>query len=276
MALLTRTYTFTDGTTAYGSQVESEIANVVTKLNSLNAATATWDLVKVVNSSSTPLIVDNSSGSNSIAVFRANGSDKVTVGSAGLLTTAAGVTVSGAALTMSSQNIVMGSNSITGLANGSATTDAMAYGQLPAITFQTPTIYSTQATSTDAVNYTDSGLSISITSKLSTSKVLLDVVIPVAVKAGAAAIGSIDLIITDNANATIQEYLSAFATNDLANGQQVWSQIVIKAWDTPGAAGGKTYKVRFKKNTNMTNGTVYVFPSAFGQSVGVMTATEYR
>lgn len=47
MAIITRTYTFTDGTTAYGSQVESEIANIVNALNNLDAAGATWTNVKV-------------------------------------------------------------------------------------------------------------------------------------------------------------------------------------------------------------------------------------
>jgi len=47
MSLLTRTYTFTDGTTAYGSQVDSEIANIVNCLNSLDQAGTTWTNVKV-------------------------------------------------------------------------------------------------------------------------------------------------------------------------------------------------------------------------------------
>lgn len=47
MSLVTRTYTFTDGTTAYGSQVDSEIANIVNTLNSLDQAGITWTNVKV-------------------------------------------------------------------------------------------------------------------------------------------------------------------------------------------------------------------------------------
>ena len=143
MSLITRTYTFTDGTTAYGSQVDSEIANIVNTLNNLDAATQTWDIVKIVNASSTPLIVDNSSGSNSVADFRVNGASKVTVGSGGLLTAAAGITVSGASLTMSGQTIAMGSNKITGLANGTASTDGAAFGQIPVFTdwaSYTPTV----------------------------------------------------------------------------------------------------------------------------------------
>lgn len=47
MSIITRTYSFTDGTTAYGSQVESEIANIVNTLNSLDNAGTTWTNVKV-------------------------------------------------------------------------------------------------------------------------------------------------------------------------------------------------------------------------------------
>lgn len=47
MSLISRTYTFTDGTVAYGSQVDSEIQNIVNTINSLDAATTTWDNVKV-------------------------------------------------------------------------------------------------------------------------------------------------------------------------------------------------------------------------------------
>lgn len=47
MSLLTRTYTFTDGQTAFGSQVDSEIANVVNTLNSLDQGNTTWTKVKL-------------------------------------------------------------------------------------------------------------------------------------------------------------------------------------------------------------------------------------
>lgn len=47
MALITRTYTFTDGTVAYGSQVDSEIANIVNTMNNLDSGATTWTNVKV-------------------------------------------------------------------------------------------------------------------------------------------------------------------------------------------------------------------------------------
>lgn len=47
MSLITRTYTFTDGTTAFGSQVDSEISNIVTTINNLDSGATTWTNVKV-------------------------------------------------------------------------------------------------------------------------------------------------------------------------------------------------------------------------------------
>lgn len=84
MAFINRTYTFTDGTTAYGSQVDSEIQNIVTTLNNCDTAVTTWDNVKVTT----------------------------------LLPQA---------------NVAMGGHKITGLANGTAATDAVAYGQVSGI-----------------------------------------------------------------------------------------------------------------------------------------------
>lgn len=85
MALITRTYTFTDGTVAYGSQVETEIANIVNVLNSLNIATSTWGQISILNSSSVPLIVDNSTGSQHIVDIKVNGTIKTYIGSDGNL-----------------------------------------------------------------------------------------------------------------------------------------------------------------------------------------------
>ncbi len=70
MSLFNRTYTFTDGTTAYGSQVETEIANIVLVLNNLNTATTNWGIVSALNDTNVPLIADCSGGSQHIADFK--------------------------------------------------------------------------------------------------------------------------------------------------------------------------------------------------------------
>ncbi len=96
-ALFTRTYTFVDGTTAYGSQVEAEIGNIVTLLNSLNSGTTNWGQINALHTTSVPLVADCSSGSQDIADFKnnsviktkiaSNGEITLTVGSAGLVLT---------------------------------------------------------------------------------------------------------------------------------------------------------------------------------------------
>ncbi len=91
MSLLTRTYTFTDGTTAYGSQVDSEIANIVNTINSLDQAGTSWTNVKATT-----------------------------------------ITVLG--------SIAMSGMKITGLANGTASTDAVAYQQISGVTIVTGSI----------------------------------------------------------------------------------------------------------------------------------------
>lgn len=47
MAISTRTYTFIDGTTAYGSQVEVEIAALSTLFNAIDAGTQALASLKV-------------------------------------------------------------------------------------------------------------------------------------------------------------------------------------------------------------------------------------
>lgn len=46
MALITRTYTFVDGTAAYGSQVDSEIQNIVDAVNNLGSSASPWTSLK--------------------------------------------------------------------------------------------------------------------------------------------------------------------------------------------------------------------------------------
>lgn len=47
MSQISRTYTFIDGSTAYGSQVESEISNIVMTWNNHDSGTLIWTLIKV-------------------------------------------------------------------------------------------------------------------------------------------------------------------------------------------------------------------------------------
>lgn len=49
MAAISRAYTFTDGTDAYGSQVENEFNTVFNAWNNHDAGTSSWTYVKVSN-----------------------------------------------------------------------------------------------------------------------------------------------------------------------------------------------------------------------------------
>ena len=113
-SLFIRTYTFTDGTTAYGSQVETEIGNIVTILNNLNTAVVNWGQVSTLHTTNVPLIADCSSGSQDIADFKNNSVIKASISSAGLGTFA---------------GVNAGSQKVTAITNGTVSTDAVAFGQ---------------------------------------------------------------------------------------------------------------------------------------------------
>lgn len=52
MSQITRTYSFTDGTTAYGSQVETEVQNIVTAWNNHDSASSSWTSLGVIGNGS--------------------------------------------------------------------------------------------------------------------------------------------------------------------------------------------------------------------------------
>lgn len=73
MSAVARAYTFTDGTDAYGSQVENEFTSIFNAWNNHDAGTSKWTVVSTLNASAVPLIADNSSGTNDIVNFKDNG-----------------------------------------------------------------------------------------------------------------------------------------------------------------------------------------------------------
>ena len=72
MSAVARAYTFTDGTDAYGSQVENEFNTIYNAWNNHDAGTSKWTVVSALNASAAPLIADNSSGTNDIVNFKDN------------------------------------------------------------------------------------------------------------------------------------------------------------------------------------------------------------
>lgn len=102
--LITRLYTFVDGTTAYGSQVEYEIGNIVSSLNDLNNTTTSWNAASISNGTSTvPLTVSNSTGTQNIVNFKDNTTAVLSIADGGIITATA-VATSGTTLTATAAN----------------------------------------------------------------------------------------------------------------------------------------------------------------------------
>jgi len=90
MSAVARAYTFTDGTDAYGSQVENEFTTIYNAWNNHDAGTSKWTVLSSLNSSSVPLVADNSSGTNDIVNFKDNSSTVFKVADGGNVTIGTG------------------------------------------------------------------------------------------------------------------------------------------------------------------------------------------
>lgn len=73
MASLSVTNTFSASTTAVASEVNTNFTDVVNYVNNRNSGSATWDVCSVLSTSTTVLVVDNSSGTNDIVNFKDGG-----------------------------------------------------------------------------------------------------------------------------------------------------------------------------------------------------------
>src|SRR3990167_472982 len=73
MASVAVTNTFTASTTAVASEVNANFTDLVNYINNRNSASATWDAVSALSTSTTVLIADNSTGTNDIVSFKDNG-----------------------------------------------------------------------------------------------------------------------------------------------------------------------------------------------------------
>lgn len=171
-------------------------------------------------------------------------------------------------------DLAAGSHKITGLANGTASGDAAAFGQIGVLQTITGT-YATQASSTSST-MADTGISVAITTKVSTSRVLIKASVPMKGVSSTSAVIGVDLAITDSSNNVIQTFLGVFGDNAIASGSTRQTTVTIMATDTPGTAALRTYKIRFARNTNQTDGSVATCPSAFGQSTAYIEAQEVQ
>lgn len=89
MSAIARTYTFVDGTDAFGSQVESEFDTIYDAWNNHDAGTSKWTVISVLNASAVPLIADNSTGTNDIVNFKDNGTTVFKIADSGAATVTA-------------------------------------------------------------------------------------------------------------------------------------------------------------------------------------------
>lgn len=232
--LFIRTYTFLDGTTAYGSQVETEFGNLSVVLNNLNTGVTNWGIVSVLHATSVPLVADCSAGSQNIANFKNNSVIKASISSAGLLTAA------GAA---------MGSNKITGLANGTAATDAATFGQIKYISTPSQTI-STSNFATTSSTFQTTNLSASITPSSASSRVKISVSGVMTINA-ATGINAFASIFRGSTNLATGGNLD-FARVRSAAAQQTVISVAMVFIDSPATTSSTTYTIKLKNSDNAT------------------------
>lgn len=168
--------TLTANTTARAADVETDVLTLFNAHNNHDTGSSTWTTVQATGSSTVPLIVNNSTGTQNIANFQDNGTNVLTVADGGTVTIApAGTTkvvANSSGLTLSnSATIAMGSAKITGLAAASANGDAVRFEQI-FYGFQAA-VQTTSATtsSTTSNSYQTTNLTVNITPTSSSHRI---------------------------------------------------------------------------------------------------------
>ena len=157
-------YTFSPSTTISSSQVNQNFSDNSNTWNGIEAKTKTFSNLGVDTQLKSGGTIEAANGTAGAPTFTFS-SDTAT----GFFRSSSGVIGVG-----TSNTLAMGSSKITGLANGTASTDAMAYGQLNAIqTVSTSTTTATNSTSGSFANCTN--MSVTITPTSASNKVLVTV-----------------------------------------------------------------------------------------------------
>lgn len=153
------------------------------------------------------------------------------------------------AITMSASTIAMGANKITGLANGTASTDAAAFGQIPTTGYvisATTTQSSTNATATNT--YADSNMTATITPSKTTSKILITASFTSRVNSSASNVeyrllrGATDLSGANGANINYNQDVSGNDTN-----------VSLVYLDSPATTSATTYKIQGRATAGTLN-----------------------
>jgi hypothetical protein len=168
MANVTRTTgTYTAHTNAAAADVESDVSNLYNTHNLHDAGTSKWTVVSALNALATPLIADNSTGTNNIVDFKDNGTIVWAIADGG--------------------NLVSVSKKITGLAAGTANGDAVRYEQnqyrQAAVVGTTTT-----TTATASTTYVSTAITASITPTSASSRIKVTVSTTASVNTGTEAI----------------------------------------------------------------------------------------
>lgn len=124
MANVAVTNTFTNGTTADASQVNTNFSDLVNFVNNRNTAVTSWDGFSVATASAVPAVIDNLTGANDVVRFKDNGSIVLSVSDNG------NVVMGNAALSTSATDGFLNLNACAGTPTGVPT----AYtGRIPII-----------------------------------------------------------------------------------------------------------------------------------------------
>lgn len=172
---------------------------------------------------------------------------------------ASGATISGAytlsggagALTMSSSTIAMGANKITGLANGTSATDAVAFGQISGFrVLQVVTASTTSATTRTAMTYGATNTTASITPSSASSKILVMVSgnLKSTGATNAIAIATIIRGVTDLSGGAAAGL--SYTNNGSGTTLAQDTPCSMIAWDSPATTSSTTYTVNIKSDTS--------------------------
>lgn len=85
MTALAVTNTLSNGATILASEHNTNYSDIVTYVNNRNSGSATWDAISVASSSTVPLVINNSTGTQDIARFQDNGSNVFQVLDGGII-----------------------------------------------------------------------------------------------------------------------------------------------------------------------------------------------
>jgi len=106
MATISRVTTWSSGQILKAADLNGEFNNITNYLNNADSGATTWNRVLVTNASSVPLVISNSSGSQDVADFQVNGTNKVTINGTGVITS---TVASGNSLVIDSPSLIVDS-----------------------------------------------------------------------------------------------------------------------------------------------------------------------